>query len=170
MVEDLSEVIIISKKEDEINNSNSNSNSSCIRNENRVAGDSVSSTTTSPSSITSMSPPESPNLNKSLGTESAGSILLSASGASIANNSSPTRMNELQRELSYKSMECQKKDDEIRQLKQSILQLNQQYTQELSFCCHYSDILSRLQKEIQFELGTSKYFKRRTDILNIVVK
>eukprot|EP01133_Synstelium_polycarpum_P006735 gene6735-7828_t len=46
-------------------------------------------------------------------------------------------------------MEILKKDEEIATLKMQIQGLNEQYIQELSFCCTYSNALDRLQKEYQ---------------------
>ncbi|GAM17568.1 hypothetical protein SAMD00019534_007430 [Acytostelium subglobosum LB1] len=56
---------------------------------------------------------------------------------------------EIQRELSLKSLELRRKDDEINHLKNVIDLLQQQYAQELSICCQYSDSLAKLQKELQ---------------------
>ncbi|EGC30039.1 hypothetical protein DICPUDRAFT_83982 [Dictyostelium purpureum] len=76
---------------------------------------------------------------------------LSSSGGKFKRWNGTTSLSssvDIKRELELRSLELMKKDEEIRILREQVLHLNQQYSQEVLICCNYSSTLSNLKKEV----------------------
>ncbi|KYQ96713.1 hypothetical protein DLAC_04006 [Tieghemostelium lacteum] len=87
----------------------------------------------------------------------------------FGNTRSSKNENELKRELDLKTMEVVKKNEEIEQLKHQVIKLSEQYSQELSICCNYSNNLSTLQKDFinlkyQYDSKEEQYKKQIQDL------
>ncbi|KAM9969135.1 hypothetical protein ACTFIW_003686 [Dictyostelium discoideum] len=76
---------------------------------------------------------------------------------------------DLKKELELRSLELMKKEEEIMKLRSKLTTLSEQYTQELAICCHYSNSLSNLRKEVyqmknQFLSKEEQYKKQIQDL------
>ncbi|KAN0036109.1 hypothetical protein ACTA71_005410 [Dictyostelium dimigraforme] len=85
------------------------------------------------------------------------------------NNTKNCNEQDLKKELEFRSLELMKKDEEILKLRAKLTTLSEQYTQELAICCHYSNNLSNLRKEVyqmknQFLSKEEQYKKQILDL------